>query len=173
MELVPAAPADFADVAVLVNAAYRGEGEAPGWTDEGQAVGGSRTSPKSIAEDLAATPDARLLIHRDPATKQLMACVWLQPGGEKWYLGMLSVRPAMQDQQLGRRLLEAAETYASARGAKVIRITVVNIRDTLISWYERRGFVSTGEIEPFPYDNPKLGKPLRDDLAFVVMEKPV
>ena len=50
-------------------------------------------------------------------------------------------------------------------------MTVVHIRDTLIAWYERRGYALTGETRPFPHGDDRFGKPLRDDLSFVVMEK--
>ena len=45
---------------------------------------------------------------------------------------------------------------------------VVSIRDTLIAWYQRRGYELTGETLPFPY-----GDPPRTDLSFVVLEKAV
>ena len=44
-------------------------------------------------------------------------------------------------------------------------------RDTLIAWYERRGYALTGETKPFPYDDPLFGLPQRPDLEFVVLEK--
>jgi len=47
----------------------------------------------------------------------------------------------------------------------------VNVRDTLIAWYERRGYAPTGETRPFPYGDQRFGEPLRDDLAFIVLEK--
>ena len=50
-------------------------------------------------------------------------------------------------------------------------MTVVNVRETLIAWYIRRGYALTGEIEPFPYDDGRFGIPKRDDLAFVVLQK--
>jgi hypothetical protein len=50
-------------------------------------------------------------------------------------------------------------------------MTVISIRDALIAWYERRGYVRTGETEPFPYGDRRFGIPLRDDLLFVVLEK--
>jgi hypothetical protein len=50
-------------------------------------------------------------------------------------------------------------------------MTVVNLRDTLIAWYERRGYAPTGETEPFPYGDARFGAPRRDDLAFVVLRK--
>ena len=50
-------------------------------------------------------------------------------------------------------------------------MTVMNIRATLIAWYERRGYTLTGETKPFPYDDQRFGRPLRDDLHFVVLQK--
>jgi ribosomal protein S18 acetylase RimI-like enzyme len=115
-----------------------------------------------------------LLTLRDEAEAPLLGVVWLEPaGGEAWYLGMLTVRPDLQDRKLGRRLLEDAEAFAIARGARRIRMTVVGVRDTLIAWYERRGYRPTGEREPFPYADHRFGIPRRDDLDFVVLEKQV
>jgi hypothetical protein len=52
-------------------------------------------------------------------------------------------------------------------------MSVVNARDTLIAWYERRGYLLTGETRPFPYDDQRFGRPLRDDLHFVLLEKDI
>jgi hypothetical protein len=56
-------------------------------------------------------------------------------------------------------------------GAETIEITVVNVRDLLIAWYERRGYRRTGELRPFPYGDDRYGTPTRSDLEFVVLEK--
>jgi ribosomal protein S18 acetylase RimI-like enzyme len=85
----------------------------------------------------------------------------------------LTVRPDLQNRQLGRALLSAAEEFAKERGGRRIRMTVVNVRDSLIAWYERRGYRSTGETQPFPYGDERYGRPLRDDLHFVVLEKDI
>jgi len=90
-----------------------------------------------------------------------------------WYLGLLTVRPDLQKMQLGRGLLAAAEDFARARGGWRIRMTVVNVRDTLIAWYQRRGYRLTGETQSFPYGDERFGKPLRNDLHFVVLEKDI
>jgi hypothetical protein len=50
-------------------------------------------------------------------------------------------------------------------------MTVVGIRDSLIAWYLRRGYALTGETRPFPYENRDIGRALRRDLDFVVLEK--
>jgi ribosomal protein S18 acetylase RimI-like enzyme len=88
-----------------------------------------------------------------------------------WSLGLLTIRPDLQNRQLGRTLLSAAENFAKERGARRIRMTVVNLRDALIAWYERRGYTLTGESQPFPYSDERFGRPLRDDLHFVVLQK--
>jgi ribosomal protein S18 acetylase RimI-like enzyme len=88
-----------------------------------------------------------------------------------WYLGLLTVRPDLQNRQLGRALLAAAEAFAKENGARRIQMTVVNVRTTLIAWYERRGYTVTNETRPFPYGDERFGKSLRNDLHFVVLEK--
>jgi hypothetical protein len=52
-------------------------------------------------------------------------------------------------------------------------MTVIHCRDTLIAWYERRGYRRTGETRPFPYGDARFGEPRRSDLYFVVLEKPL
>lgn len=172
MPVFAATSADLPAVSDLVNSAYRGDSSRQGWTTEADYLGGQRTDPATLAEDLAAQPDAVLLTLRDDPAGPLLGSVWLEPKqADLWYLGMLTVRPDLQARRLGRELLGAAEAYAAARGAQRIRMSVVNIRDTLIAWYERRGYVRTGETAPFPYGDLRFGEPLRDDLAFILMEK--
>jgi hypothetical protein len=52
-------------------------------------------------------------------------------------------------------------------------MTVVNVRASLIAWYQRRGYRLTGEAQPFPYGDERYGRLLRDDLHFVVLEKDI
>ena len=54
-----------------------------------------------------------------------------------------------------------------------MEMTVIANRGELIAWYERRGYVLTGERRPFPLDDPRFGLPKTRDLAFVVLEKPL
>ncbi len=172
MPLFPAEPADLPAIAELVNSAYRGEGSRLGWTTEADYIDGQRTDVQALQADLAANPDARILMLRDEGGV-LLGTVWLEPveGGETWYLGMLTIRPDLQTGGLGRSLLEGAEADAQAAGARRIRMTVVAIRDTLIAWYQRRGYALTGETRPWPYEDERFGQPRRDDLSFVVLEK--
>jgi GNAT superfamily N-acetyltransferase len=109
---------------------------------------------------------------REAGVPRLLGCVRLKAvSPERWYLGSLTIQPALQNTGLGRKLLIAAEEYAAIRGARTIEITVVNVRDTLISWYERRGYRQTGETRPFPYGDLRFGTPTRGDLEFVVLQR--
>jgi predicted N-acetyltransferase YhbS len=168
--LEPATDADLPDIVALTNWAYRGTGAQQSWTVESY-LEGARTTVEALQADLAAAPDAQLLVWRG-AAGELLGHVWLEPvADDAWYLGLLSVRPDRQDQKLGRSLLTAAEDHARAHGVRRMRMRVVNVRDTLIAWYERRGYALTGETEPFPYGDDRFGKPQRDDLSFVVLER--
>ncbi|PVM71965.1 GNAT family N-acetyltransferase [Caulobacter radicis] len=172
MIFAPAAPSEHEALVALVNSAYRGQGAQAGWTTEAGYIDGQRIDLESLRADLAAAPQALILTARDEPDEPILGCVWLEPAEARvWYLGMLTIRPDLQDRQLGRTLLAAGETYAKQRGADRMQMTVVHIRDTLIAWYERRGYALTGETRPFPHGDDRFGKPLRDDLSFVVMEK--
>lgn len=174
MLLEPAVEADYPEIIDLVNLAFRGSGPTASWNIESGIIEGQRLNDSLLREDFASKPNARFLVHRDPADKSLVGTVWLDPGHDGvWYLGLLTVRPALQNQHLGRTLLAAAEDFAKAHGASRIRMTVVNVRDSLIAWYQRRGYALTGETKPFPYGDNRFGRPLRDDLCFVVLEKPI
>jgi GNAT superfamily N-acetyltransferase len=170
--LFRAEAADLPAVAALVNAAYRGESARRGWTYESDYMGGQRTDVATLQRDLDAQPGALLLLLRDAPGTELLGCVWLEPAGASvWYLGMLTIRPDLQGGRRGRTLLAAAECAAADHGAQRMRMTVINIRHTLIAWYERRGYARTGETQPFPYHDQRFGVPQRNDLHFVVLEK--
>jgi hypothetical protein len=47
---------------------------------------------------------------------------------------------------------------------------VIHQRETLLAWYQRRGYRVTGK-QPFPYGDERLGRPLQDDLFFDVLER--
>ena len=172
LRLSPALDCEFETIAAMVNAAYRGTGEAAGWAHEADLLAGQRTSPTTLASDLAEAQDAWLLVARDEGEDDILGCVWLDPQSEEtWYLGMLTVTPRLQDRRLGRTLLTAAEAFAAERGARRMRMSVVSLRLTLIAWYERRGYARTGETAPFPYEDRRFGTPLRNDLEFMILER--
>jgi len=167
-----ATDADLETIAALVNSGYRGDSSRAGWTTEADLLGGQRTDADALRADLASRPGAVLLTLRDESVGGLLGSVWLEPQGpDVWYLGMLTVRPDLQARQLGRTLLAEAEAYAASRGARRMRMLVITVRDTLIAWYERRGYARTGQTMPFQYREERFGVPMRDDLNFEVLEK--
>jgi len=166
-----ATDADLDAIAALVNAAYRGESSRAGWTTEADYLEGQRTDAGRLREELAATGGAVMLTLRDD-DGSLLGSVWLEPREvDVWYLGMFTIRPNLQARGLGRTLLEESERFARGRGARRMRISVIQLREPLIAWYERRGFRATGESVPFPYGDERNGIPLRDDLRLLVFEK--
>jgi DNA-binding MarR family transcriptional regulator/GNAT superfamily N-acetyltransferase len=168
--LQAAVDADVPAIVSLMNRAYRGTGTEAGWNSEADYIAGDRTSEALLREEVAAKPDAALLVWRTP--EDVQGCVWLAPLSEgAWYLGSLTVDPRVQNAGLGRQLLAASEQWVRERGGREIRMTVVNVRDSLIAWYARRGFQPNGETEPFPYDDARFGVPKRHDLSFIVLRK--
>ena len=166
---LPATETDIPRIVDLMNRAYRGS---TSWSAEQAYIAGDRTTEAFLREDIAAHPAATLLKWVAAPGDAASGCVWLEPLGDgAWYLGSLCVDPERQNGGQGRTLLAAAEAWARERGAARVRMSVVNVRDTLVAWYLRRGYRATGEVEPFPYGSTRFGTPLRDDLAFVVLEK--
>lgn len=173
MILEHAVEADFPAIIDLVNAAYRGTGAVESWNIETGIIEGTRLTHSLLRQDLAAKPQAHFLVHRT-AEGLIIGTVWLEPvDNGAWYLGLLTVDPSLQKQHLGRALLSSAEDFARAHGARSIRMGVLSDRDALIAWYQRRGYEFTGETEPYPYGDTRFGTPLRDDLEFVILQKPL
>jgi ribosomal protein S18 acetylase RimI-like enzyme len=169
-----ATDAEIDAVVALVNSAYRGESSRAGWTTEADYLGGQRTDAETLRAELAAHPGAVVLVMRDEEGGPLIACVRLEPVDEHaWYLGMFTVEPRMQNRRLGRSLLDEAERFVASRGARVMRMSVIGLREELLGWYERRGYVRTGKTRDFPYGDPRFGEPRGQDLTLLVLEKPL
>lgn len=152
----------------LVNRAYRGDESKKGWTTEAELLTGIRTSEASLTE-MMETAGATIEVLKE--NEEITACVYLQKKGEVLYLGMLTVAPEQQGKGIGAILLQAAEKKALALSCSKIQMTVITVRDTLIAYYQRKGFQDTGERIPFP-DDPKFGIP-KQRLEFMVMEKEI
>ncbi|MBU1326239.1 MAG: GNAT family N-acetyltransferase [Alphaproteobacteria bacterium] len=165
-----ATPEDAARLQPLVHRAYRGDTARKGWTHEADLLDGNRIDVDSVAAIVADPDQAVVMAERDGAP---VGCVQVSgKGGGLAYLGMLSVEPELQGAGLGRKLVREAERVAVGRfGADRMEMTVIVQRAELIAWYERLGYVRTGETRPFPATDPRFGLPKRDDLAFTVLER--
>ena len=100
MLLRHAVESDYAAIVDLANQAYRGTGPVASWNIETGIIAGQRLTESLLIEDLAAKPEAHLLIGRDDRDEQdrtLLGTVWLEPKSDSiWYLGLLTVRPDLQ-----------------------------------------------------------------------------
>jgi GNAT superfamily N-acetyltransferase len=167
VNLTRAKSAELADIVSLMNRSYRG---GQGWAVEQGYIEGARISLPDLEAELADKPQMQLLAWREHG--HLLGCVSLEPQGDGvWFLGSLTVEPARQNMRAGRRMLAQAEDIARQAGASRMRLTVIWLREALIRWYERRGYVATGETLAFPYCDQRWGKPMRDDLHFRLFEK--
>ena len=161
--------ADVDAIIPLVESAYRGDASRKGWTTEADMLDGQRIDRQLLIE-LIERPDARVILLERNA--ELLACCELQDQKGFAYFGMFSVKPEGQGSGIGNRLLVEAERVAAQEWhCREMRMTVIDIRNELIAWYERRGYQRTGEYKPFPYGDERFGIPRRDDLRFEVLRK--
>ncbi len=166
----PATMQDVRELHVLVNSAYRGDSSRAGWTTEADLLGGQRTDEQELAAILQ-QPDSMILLAISGT--DIIGCVELQRrDSESAYLGMLVIRPSLQGQGLGSRLMAGAERVAHEKWAvRRIHMQVISLRHELIAYYERRGYRRTGVIKPFPEGDPRFGLPKVSGLCFEVLEK--
>ena len=144
-----AGPADAPALRALIESGYRGDSARQGWTNEADLLSGDRTSLAEVAAMIAAPEKRVLLAERDGALVGTVTATDLGHGLA--YMGLLCVSPALQAGGLGRALVGEVEALAvRAFGAARMELIVVDVRAELIAWYERRGYVRTGELRPFP-----------------------
>ena len=162
---------DVAAIVELVESAYRGDASRAGWTTEADFLEGRRTDRQEIESVLAREKSQVLLAERDG---ELLACANVAVEDGTGYFGMFSVVPSQQGQGIGKLVLAEAERIAAEQwSCPTMRMTVIDIRDDLIPFYERRGYHRTGIKKPFPYGDERFGLPRRDDLRFEILEKPL
>lgn len=167
MNIRIATPADVSALNDLVNGAYRGESSKKGWTTEADLLGGIRTSEGSLLK-MINRDEAVILLAEESG--ELKGCVYLEQQADALYLGMLTVKPELQGQGLGAKLMHASEERAKMLGCKRLIMTVITARDELIAYYKRKGFSDSGLRKEFPSNDPSFGLP-KQPLEFMVMEK--
>ncbi len=161
--------ADIPAVVHLVESAYRGDVSRQGWTTEADLLDGRRTGADDVGACIAQHRSVILLAERDA---EPVACAHVADDDGAGYFGMFSVHPGLQGGGIGKQLLEHAERFVREHWSlPVMRMTVIDVREELVAFYERRGYRRTGVIKPFPYGDERFGLPKRDDLRFEVLEK--
>ena len=133
---------DAEEITTVINSAFR---DAEKFFVEGDRV--------DVAEVLNFLSSGKFLLAESEHT--LLGCVYVEPGyvdskrsaaesQERAYLGLLAVGPAQQQSGLGSLLMDAAEDYCRELGLRFMDIKVVNLREELLGFYRKRGYVETG-----------------------------
>lgn len=160
---------DIASLNTLINSAYRGEFSKKGWTTEAHLLEGSRTTEAELLEIIQ--DDSNTILKYSDNGK-IIGCVLLKAKANELYLGMLTVSPDLQNSGVGKKLLQEAEVFAAEMHLPKIIMTVISVREELIAWYKRNGYVDTGAREPFPVSD-VFNPTTQEDLEFMVLEKVV
>lgn len=179
---------DISALEVLLNRCYRFN---EGWTNEAELVGGVRTNQGEL-ESVINDPKQYLFVF--PKTKngardgvetgEILGCINVEMGNNDAHIGMFAVNPELQGNGVGNTMLEAGEVFAARHlnhqksknnaqnepSPMVIKLLVLNGRPKMQAYYERRGYVATGNTEAFPEDG-NNGTPKKDGLYFFELAK--
>ncbi len=182
---------DIPAIVHLVESAYRGDVSRAGWTTEADFLEGQRIDAQSVQGDIENLDSVILLAYYSVAStpstgsgtecsassrvvSEILACCHLQKKQTACYFGMFSVNPTQQGAGIGKLLIQEAERIAKYDWqCSHMEMTVIDIRHELIDFYLRRGYIRTGKHLPFPYGDERFGIPLRNDLRFEILEKPL
>jgi GNAT superfamily N-acetyltransferase len=74
------------------------------------------------------------------------------PDAKLAHLVSMWTAPTHRQRGVGQLLVNAITDWATLRGAHTVRLMVVCVNETAISFYKRMGFVMTGRTEPYPND---------------------
>lgn len=163
---------DAQEIAALINSAYRGESSRAGWTTEADLLEGLRTTTPEIA-NIIKREDAFILI--GVLNNQIVAtvCCELQiiAGKSTAHFGMIAVKPTLQSRGYGTEIIQAAEAMTLRQWRVAgFHMAVISIRNELVAFYERLGFLRTGEFKEFPIE-PALWQPKIEGLNLEYLAK--
>ena len=163
---------DAQAIADLINSAYRGESSRAGWTTEADILDGLRTTTQEVAR-IIQRDDAFILVGvlRD----QIIASVCCEKqdayGRNIAHLGMIAVKPTLQNKGHGATMIQAAEAMMFREWRVVgFHMAVITLREELIAFYERLGYSRSGEFKTFP-ENFELWQPKVPDLTLEYLVK--
>lgn len=160
---------DIPALTILINSAYRGETSKKGWTTEANLLEGKRTNEEELTETMQ---NPKNTILKFTENDKIIGSVLLVEKEHQLYLGMLTVSPELQNNGIGKKMLAEAENHAKSLGLTGIIMTVISVREELIAWYKRHGYVDTGEREAFPESEIHVTIS-EEPLEFIYLEKKI
>lgn len=125
-------PQEAIAIAALLNRAY---------TVEREIVEDSPDTAETVADDQR---DGAYLVAID-SVRGLVSCVLVRPSG---FIMRLAVEPELQNQGIGKALMNEAEARLQRIGQPEAYVSILSARPTLRQYYERLGYVATGETRP-------------------------
>ena len=143
--------ADVVALAALINAAFR---------VEQPFIEGDRTNPDGVRNYMQ---KGKFLLAEDATG--LAGCVYIELRGDRGYVGLLGVDPSRQGNGLGRKLMDAAESYLREVGCRAADLRIVSARTPLPAFYRHLGYMETGTA-PFAPD-----VPLKTPCHYILMSK--
>lgn len=167
MKFVHATLNDISPLTSLINRSYRGESSRAGWTTEADLLSGKRIDEAGLLQ-LLNDPNSVILIARSGG--MILATIHAHREADTVHFGLFAVEPTMQVHGIGKALLAYAESEAHKRwGIHTAVMEVITHRTELIDYYERRGYLRTGKVIPFPESG--LWKREVDSLELAVLTK--
>ncbi|MDD2829928.1 MAG: GNAT family N-acetyltransferase [Sulfuricurvum sp.] len=126
----------------------RGDSSREGWTTEADLLSGKRIDEAELIQLLNDLDSLILIAHSED---RVFATIHAHYENESVHFGLFAVEPSLQDGGIGKELLAYAESEAIRKwGVNTAIMEVITHRSELIEYYERRGYVRTGEMSPFP-----------------------
>ncbi|KAF5001185.1 hypothetical protein FGRMN_1209 [Fusarium graminum] len=128
--------------------------------------------PINIIMDRIIGQDNVFLVASDTPDGPIIGCVNVFKKTPSFgRLALLAVDPTLQRSGLGRKLVAYGEEYLTREfGVRKIGLNALWTRKQLIQWYEKQGYVKTGEVTKMPPDRRAFGKP-EEEILLVEMEK--
>ncbi|HEX5330315.1 GNAT family N-acetyltransferase [Sulfuricurvum sp.] len=158
---------DIPTITVLINRSYRGDSSRAGWTTEADLLSGKRIDEEGLTQ-LLNDPESLILIAQ--SEDRVFATIHAHHENESVHFGLFAVEPSLQGGGIGKELLAYAESEAIRKWEVSTAIMeVITQRSELIEYYERRGYVRTGEMIAFPESD--LWKRLTPYLSLEILSK--
>lgn len=167
--ITKATSTDIPSLNILINSAYRGESSKKGWTTEANLLEGKRTTEEELIQTIE---NPKNTILKFTENDKIIGSVLLVEKEHQLYLGMLTVSPELQNSGIGKKMLAEAENHAKTLGLSSIIMTVISVREELIAWYKRHGYVDTGKREAFPESHIHVTVS-EEPLEFIFLEKKI
>ncbi len=185
--LRPALTTDIPALTVLINRCYLFE---EGWTSESELVGGIRTNQNEI-QSVIEDDNQHFFVdsqtnseHGTAETGELLGCINIGMEDDGAYIGFFAVNPELQGSGVGSIMLEKAEILAQSYlteqkerdktvDKKPIKMLVLKGRDKMLAYYQRRGYVCTGNTQSFSNNDSKGSNSKDSELHFTEIAKAI